>query len=208
MMPAARIAIVSANTLEAVGLESVLNELLPECEVCVFTSFGDLQTRDADAEPAFFHYFVAAQQVMEHCDFFLLRQRRTIVLAPSTMSDTLFGHFHRLDCTLPEKQLVKAILRLNSRGHGEGMLQTSPARRMGHIATDASATMPISPREAEVLALVVKGCINKEIADRLCISPTTVITHRKNICEKLRLRSVSSLTIYAVTHGIVRLDEI
>lgn len=208
MMPPARIAIVSANTLEAVGLESVLNELLPECEVCVFTTFEDLRTHDADAEPAFFHYFVAAQQVMEHCDFFLSRQRRTIVLAPSTVNDTLFGHFHRLDCTLPEKQLVKAILHLNSRGHGEGMPQASSARRMGHIPTTASASMPISQREAEVLALVVRGYINKEIADRLCISLTTVITHRKNICEKLHLRTVSSLTIYAVTHGIVRLDEI
>jgi len=208
MMPPARIAIVSANTLEAVGLESVLNELLPECEVCVFTTFADLQARDADTTPAFFHYFVAAQQVMEHCDFFLPRQRRTIVLAPSTMNDALFGHFHRLDCTLPEKELVKAILRLNSKGHGEGMTQASPARRMGHIATNAATAMPISSREAEVLALVVRGYINKEIADRLCISLTTVITHRKNICEKLHLHTVSSLTIYAVTHGIVRLDEI
>ena len=60
----------------------------------------------------------------------------------------------------------------------------------------------------EVLALVARGFLNKEIADQLCISLPTVISHRKNICEKLHLRSVSSLTIYAVTHGIVRIEDI
>jgi DNA-binding NarL/FixJ family response regulator len=66
----------------------------------------------------------------------------------------------------------------------------------------------ISKRESEVLALLVKGCINKEIADQLNISLATVISHRKNICEKLNLKSVSALTIYAVTHGIVRIEDI
>ena len=63
-------------------------------------------------------------------------------------------------------------------------------------------------REIEVLSLVAQGLINKEIADRLCISLTTVITHRKNITEKLNMRSVSALTIYAVMHGYVDLDKI
>jgi DNA-binding NarL/FixJ family response regulator len=34
------------------------------------------------------------------------------------------------------------------------------------------------------------------------------VTHRKNICDKLHLRSVSALTIYAVTHGIVAAEDI
>jgi DNA-binding NarL/FixJ family response regulator len=59
-----------------------------------------------------------------------------------------------------------------------------------------------------VMSLIVKGCINKEIADKLNIGMTTVITHRKNIMEKLGLKSVSALTIYAVMHGYVDINKI
>ena len=49
---------------------------------------------------------------------------------------------------------------------------------------------------------------NKEIADKLNISLTTVITHRKNITEKLGIKSVSGLTIYAVMNGYIEADRI
>ena len=66
----------------------------------------------------------------------------------------------------------------------------------------------LTKREVEVMKLIVKGYINKEIADKLCIGLSTVITHRKNIMEKLGLKSVSALTIYAVTHGYVSISEV
>ena len=46
------------------------------------------------------------------------------------------------------------------------------------------------------------------MADQLHIGLSTVITHRKNIMEKLGLKSVSALTIYAVTHGYVDIDKV
>ena len=66
----------------------------------------------------------------------------------------------------------------------------------------------LSPREKDVLALTVKGYINKEIADRLNISSSTVVFHRRNICEKIGSRSIGRLTIYAVMNGIVDLREL
>ena len=66
----------------------------------------------------------------------------------------------------------------------------------------------LSDREIEVLSLIVQGLINKEIADRLNIGLTTVITHRKNIMDKLGMKSVSALTIYAVMHGYVDISKI
>ena len=66
----------------------------------------------------------------------------------------------------------------------------------------------LSDREIEVMSLIVQGYINKEIADRLNIGLATVITHRRNIMDKLGFKSVSALTIYAVMHGYVDINKI
>ncbi len=64
----------------------------------------------------------------------------------------------------------------------------------------------LSDREVEVLIQLVKGLANKEIADKLNISIHTVISHRKNITDKTGIKSLSGLTIYAITKKIVPLD--
>jgi DNA-binding CsgD family transcriptional regulator len=66
----------------------------------------------------------------------------------------------------------------------------------------------LSVRERDVLKLVAMGLPNKEIADRLFISIHTVITHRKNITEKLGIKSISGLTVYAIINGIIDSDSI
>ena len=48
----------------------------------------------------------------------------------------------------------------------------------------------------------------QEIADELCISVNTVLTHRKNIARKLQIRSVAGLTIYAIVNKLVNLEEV
>jgi DNA-binding NarL/FixJ family response regulator len=58
------------------------------------------------------------------------------------------------------------------------------------------------------MVLIVQGFINKEIAAKLNIELSTVITHRKNIMEKLGMKSVSALTMYAVIHGFVDMNKI
>ena len=76
------------------------------------------------------------------------------------------------------------------------------------MTVNTAAGHDLSAREIEVLVLITKGLINKEIADKLNISLTTVISHRKNITEKLGIKSVSGLTIYAVMQGYVEEDRI
>jgi DNA-binding NarL/FixJ family response regulator len=66
----------------------------------------------------------------------------------------------------------------------------------------------LTDREIEVMSLIVQGFINKEIADKLNIGLATVVTHRKNIMDKLGFKSVSALTIYAVMHGYVDINKI
>ena len=69
-------------------------------------------------------------------------------------------------------------------------------------------TEALSERELDVLVQIVKGLSNKEIADVLCISTHTVITHRKNITRKLNIHSTAGLTIYAIVNKLINIDAL
>ena len=64
-----------------------------------------------------------------------------------------------------------------------------------------SHSKELTKREAEVLRLVVRGKINRQIAEELHISFQTVLSHRKNITAKLGIKTISDLTVYAMMHG-------
>ncbi len=66
----------------------------------------------------------------------------------------------------------------------------------------------LSDRERDVIVGVVQGMQNKEIADHLCISVNTVITHRRNIARKLQIHSAAGLTIYAIVNGLVDISNV
>jgi DNA-binding CsgD family transcriptional regulator len=61
----------------------------------------------------------------------------------------------------------------------------------------------ISEREKDILTQVALGLSNKEIAEKLFISINTVITHRKNITEKLGIKTIAGLTIYAILNNYI-----
>jgi regulator of cell morphogenesis and NO signaling len=66
----------------------------------------------------------------------------------------------------------------------------------------------LSDREKDVIVALVQGMSNKEIADHLCISINTVITHRRNIARKLQIHSPAGLTIYAIINGLVDISSV
>ena len=66
----------------------------------------------------------------------------------------------------------------------------------------------LSDREKDVIIALVQGMANKEIADHLCISVNTVITHRRNIARKLQIHSPAGLTIYAIVNGLVDISTV
>jgi DNA-binding CsgD family transcriptional regulator len=66
-----------------------------------------------------------------------------------------------------------------------------------------NVTAELTPRETEVLKLVAHGNSNKETAEQLSISLHTVISHRKNICRKLEIKTTSGLTLYAVINNLI-----
>ena len=67
-----------------------------------------------------------------------------------------------------------------------------------------SRVASLTPREVEVLVLVAEGMTNREIGEKLDISPRTVETHRERVMTKLRIRTVAGLTRFVVEHGLDR----
>ncbi|WP_091899794.1 response regulator transcription factor [Prevotella sp. lc2012] len=192
-----KIAIIDPNTLAAMGLKQMLQTVMPIMTVDTFGSFSELEANSPDS---YFHYFAAMNIVLENKAFFAERRRKTIVLTLSLDSMSQLSEFHSLCINVPESDLVRALLMLEQHAHGHGEnLPPMP---------DILTRKILSDREIEVMSLIVQGYINKEIADRLHIGLSTVITHRKNIMEKLGMKSVSALTIYAVMHGYVDINKI
>ena len=61
----------------------------------------------------------------------------------------------------------------------------------------------LSEREREVFQLIAEGYSNKEIADMLSVSATTIETHRAHVLQKLDMHSTAELVRYAVRRGVV-----
>ncbi len=75
---------------------------------------------------------------------------------------------------------------------------------LARLTSDTSGNI-LTEREREILQVVAEGMTNQEIAAKLCISASTVDTHRKNIMSKLDIHSVAGLVKYAIRHKIVTL---
>ena len=192
-----KVAIIDSNTLAAVGLKQLLQNVMPIMTIDTFGTFAELEANHPDN---YFHYFVAMNIVLENRAFFSAHRQKTIVLTLGIETISQLSEFHSLCINLPEKELVHRLLMLQQHAHPKG-------KNLPPIP-DVLQQKVLSDREIEVMSLIVQGYINKEIADKLNISLSTVITHRKNIMDKLGMKSVSALTIYAVMHGYVDINKI
>jgi DNA-binding NarL/FixJ family response regulator len=63
----------------------------------------------------------------------------------------------------------------------------------------------LTPRELEILQLIVDGKSNKEIADHLDLSVNTVSVHRANIMDALGIHKTAELVVYAIRSGLVNI---
>ena len=188
-------AIIDPNTLAALGLRGILQEVMPIVSIETFGSFSEFQANNPNG---YVHYFVSMNVILENRPFFLEHRKQTIVLTMAI--STQMSDFHCICINVPEKELIRALLSLQQGAHPKGRnIPPLPHSLQEKVLTD---------RESEVLSLIVQGNINKQIAEQLNIGLTTVITHRKNIMEKLGVKSVSALTIYAVMHGYVDINKI
>lgn len=98
-----------------------------------------------------------------------------------------------------------AIVRIND---SESKIEETLNNCLSKEQANQSDQEGLSDREKEILISVVKGMSNKEIADHHNISIHTAITHRRNITRKLKVHSISGLTIYAIINKLVDISEI
>jgi len=99
---------------------------------------------------------------------------------------------------------IPAIRRLEQRSRQNDV----SAKISNMISQSPASPETLSDREKDVVVSVVQGMSNKEIADHLCISVNTVITHRRNIARKLQIHSPAGLTIYAIVNNLVDISSV
>ena len=80
-------------------------------------------------------------------------------------------------------------------------LNRPPERR---APSDMREKPQLTAREAQVLALIAKEYTNQEIADKLFISPHTVVSHRRNLLQKLQAKNSAGLVHHAARFGLLK----
>jgi DNA-binding NarL/FixJ family response regulator len=114
--------------------------------------------------------------------------------------------------SLPSSEVVRAV---RATARGESLLDPAMARKLmeGYASLsrrgaepqeEASDEAQLTPREQEVLDLVVQGASNREIGQNLFLSEKTVKQHMTKILRKLGVRSRSQAIIHAVKTGLVK----
>ena len=179
------------------GLKSILDKIIPIANVEIFNQYSDFT--DADSE-RFSHYFVAYNIFCNNKDFFLKHGNRTILMIENLLQSTDQG-VTWIDINQNEETLVRDILKLREHSN-------VASHSIKHHLNSTTTSKALTDREKEVISYIAQGFINKEIASKMDISITTVISHRKNIVAKLGLKSVAALTIHAINSGYVDIESI
>jgi DNA-binding NarL/FixJ family response regulator len=121
----------------------------------------------------------------------------------------------------PEETLVRQALDAGARGYvlknavdlelgaairrvvaGETVLDSQLRRP---AALKGEPTAHLTPRELEILQMIVDGKSNKEIASALDLSANTVAVHRANLMDALGIHKTAELVVYAIRNGLVSL---
>ena len=175
-----QIAIILSDTLQSIGLQSLLTDYFPPVEVCWFPTFEAFNA--SGCNDTFDYYFS------------LPRRSKTTVLIDGGEGAGGVSTTNHITIKAPQEIIIEQLQQL--------MTNDNSSNLSGETNKD------LSTRETDVLQLIVKGITNKEIADKLSISLNTVLTHRKNITAKLGIKTVSGLTFYAIMNGIISGDDI
>ena len=97
-----RLSIIDPNTLSAIGLKALLQEIMPIMHIDIFGSFAELQANNPEQ---YYHFFVSMNIVLENRQFFLEHRAKTIVLTLALDDAASMSNFHSLSVNVPENNL-------------------------------------------------------------------------------------------------------
>jgi len=152
----------------------------------------------------------AAQQICEVCP-----STRVVILSMHSTSEHIFRAFQAGVCgyLLKESAGVEVVNAVRAVHTGQRYLSQKISNqvlddymRQREIADARSPLAALSPREREVLQLVVEGKSSADIAGILFISPNTVDTYRSRLMRKLDVSDLPGLVKFAIQHGLTSLD--
>lgn len=183
-----KVALLGLRSLENIALK----ELIHRRPGCLAQSFPDF-SRMKHSGDGFDRYIVEAQTYLFNPEFFLPRKNRTVIVFSS----------HPVKVPELGSSLENALPPAIFPDMDEAEVESVVSRLLSTSDDDDPEAEELSAREKEVLREIANGLTSKEIADRLCISANTVVTHRKNISAKLGIKSASGLSLYALMNGLI-----
>lgn len=130
-------------------------------------------------------------------------------LRNNLLSATLYDIYNNeewlaLHAEVEDKIFIPAIKCLEDKSRQSDV----SAKISSMIGKNQEGADALGEREKDVIVALVQGMSNKEIAEHLCISVNTVITHRRNIARKLQIHSSAGLTIYAIVNNLIDISAV
>lgn len=130
-------------------------------------------------------------------------------LRNNQLSATLYDIYNNeewlaLHAEVEDKIFIPAIKYLEDKSRQSDV----SAKISSMIGKNQEGADALGEREKDVIVALVQGMSNKEIAEHLCISVNTVITHRRNIARKLQIHSPAGLTIYAIVNNLINISAV
>ena len=130
-------------------------------------------------------------------------------LRNNQLSATLYDIYNNeewlaLHAEVEDKIFIPAIKCLEDKSRQSDV----SAKISSMIGKNQEGADALGEREKDVIVALVQGMSNKEIAEHLCISVNTVITHRRNIARKLQIHSPVGLTIYAIVNNLIDISAV
>lgn len=130
-------------------------------------------------------------------------------LRNNQLSATLYDIYNNeewlaLHAEVEDKIFIPAIKCLEDKSRQSDV----SAKISSMIGKNQEGADALGEREKDVIVALVQGMSNKDIAEHLCISVNTVITHRRNIARKLQIHSPAGLTIYAIVNNLIDISAV